>query len=128
MKYKIFNRKFKKDLRHKYTGSIPLKQQEKFKNEKEKLMVAKREFDEKIIRISDEKYQLEDLIAEYTARNKEIEMLKNAAKIGSDGSVKFNEKFLDSFKKSENLRMINLKLERANRRNKDQVEYFCFKC
>ncbi len=87
-------------------------------------MVAKREFDEKIIRISDEKYQLEDLIAEYTARNKEIEMLKNAAKIGADGSVKFNEKFLDSFKKSENLRMINLKLERANRRNKDQVDFF----
>jgi hypothetical protein len=87
-------------------------------------MLAKREFDEKIIRISDEKYQLEDLIAEYTARNKEIEMLKNAATIGADGAVKFNEKFLDSFKKSENLRMINLKLERANRRNKDQVEDF----
>ena len=84
-------------------------------------MLAKREFDDKIIKISDEKYQLEDLIAEYNARNKEIEMLKNAATVGADGSVKFNEKFLDSFKKSENLRMINLKLERANRRNKDQV-------
>ena len=60
----------KKDLRHKYTGSIPLKQQEKFKNEKEKLMLAKRELDDKIIKTSDEKYQLEDLIAEYTARNK----------------------------------------------------------
>ena len=50
-------------------------------------------------------------------------MLKNAATIGADGSVRFNEKFLDSFKKSENLRMINLKLERANRRNKDQVSF-----
>ena len=43
--------------------------------------------------------------------------------IDDDGSVKFNQKFLDSFKKSENLKMLNLKLERANRRYKDEVNY-----
>ncbi len=76
-----------------------------------------------MLKINEEKFDLEDRIAEYTARLKEIETLKNAAVIGNDGSVKFNQKFLDSFKKSENLKMLNLKLERANRRYKDEVNY-----
>jgi len=99
------------DLRHKYNGSIPLKQQEKFNSSKEKLAELKSELNEKLIKINDEKNELEDKIAEYETRSKQIEMLKNAAVVSSDGnSVKFNEKFLDSFKKSENLRMINLKV------------------
>jgi centrosomal protein CEP290 len=99
------------DLRHKYNGSIPLKQQEKFNSSKEKLAELKSELKEKLIKINEEKNELEDKIAEYEARSKQIEMLKNAAVVSSDGtSVRFNEKFLDSFKKSENLRMINLKV------------------
>lgn len=76
---------------------------------------------EKLLKINEEKYELEDKIAEYEARNNEIENLKNAAVIGKDGSVRFNDKFLDSFKKSENLRMNNLKMDRANKRYKDEV-------
>ncbi len=111
------------DLRHKYAGSIPLKQQERYHNAKEKLAEMKKELNEKLLRVNEEKLELEDRLAEYNARLKEIEMLKNAATIGKDGSVKFNERFLDSFKKSENLRMLNLKLERANKRYKDEIKF-----
>lgn len=109
------------DLRHKYAGSIPLKQQEKFMASKEKVAEMKKEINEKWLKINEEKYELEDKIAEYNARIKEIELLKSAAIVGKDGSVKFNQKFLDSFKKSENIKMMNLKLDRANRRLKDEV-------
>lgn len=112
------------DLRHKYAGSIPLKQQEKFNAAKEQIAQVKKEINEKLLRINDEKYQLEDRLAEYNARLQEIELLKNAAVVGKDGSVKFNQKFLDSFKKSENIKMLNLKLDRANRRLKDEVPSF----
>lgn len=112
------------DLRHKYNGSIPLKQQEKLNDSKEKLAQLKNDLNEKLIQISVDKNELEDKIAEFTERSKQIEMLKNAAIVSHDGSsVKFNEKFLDSFKKSENLRMCNLKLERANRRYKDEIKF-----
>jgi hypothetical protein len=84
----------------------------------------KKDLNEKLLKINEEKFDLEDRIAEYAARLKEIETLKNAAVIGNDGTVKFNQKFLDSFKKSENLKMLNLKLERANRRYKDEVKLF----
>ena len=111
------------DLRHKYTGSIPLRQQEKFNETKEKVAELRKELTRKVSQITTEKHDLEDRIAEYEARIKSIEMLKNAAIVGADGSVKFNEKFLEAFKKSENLRMLNLKLERANRRNKDEIRF-----
>ena len=109
------------DLRHKYAGSIPLRQQEKFAAAKERLAEMRKEIGEKLLKISEEKYELEDKIAEYAARLKEIELLKNAAVVGKDGSVKFNQKFLDSFKKIENIKMLNLKLDRSNRRLKDEV-------
>ncbi len=112
------------DLRHKYTGSIPLKQQEAFSALKEKVTAVKAELAEKLFRVNEEKSELEDRIAEYEARSRQIEMLKNAAVVSADGSsVKFNEKFLDSFGKSENLRMLNLKLERANRRCRDEIKF-----
>ena len=112
------------DLRHKYTGSIPLKQQEAFSALKEKAAAVKAELAEKLFRVNEEKSELEDRIAEYEARSRQIEMLKNAAVVSADGSsVKFNEKFLDSFGKSENLRMLNLKLERANRRCRDEIKF-----
>lgn len=115
-------------MRHKYTGSIPLKQQEKFNSAKEKIALLKNELNEKLLKINEEKIQLEDSIAEFNARNKEIEMLKNAATIGNDGVVKFNQEFLQSYKKNDSLRMLNLKLERANRRYKDEVNiFFCLR-
>jgi hypothetical protein len=119
------------DLRHKYTGAIPLKQQERFNQAKEQLSEIKRELNEKLLRVKEEKYELEDKLTEYNARIKEIEILKSAATVGKDGCVRFNEKFLDSYKKSENLKMLNLKLERANRRHKDEVSilfYFFYSC
>lgn len=112
------------DLRHKYNGSIPLKQQEAFNSAKVKLSELREELATKIMKINEEKFDLEDRIAEYEARSKQIEMLKNGAVVSADGSsVRFNEKFLDSFTKSENLRMLNLKLERANRRAKDEIRF-----
>ena len=111
------------DLRHKYAGSIPLKQQERFTETKEKLAALKNDFTEKLHKINEEKFILEDRIAEYEFRVKDLDLLKSAAITGSDGQVKFNEKFLDSFKKSENLKMLNLKLERANRRYKDEIKF-----
>jgi len=72
--------------------------QERYHNAKEKLAEMKKELNEKLLRVNEEKLELEDRLAEYNARLKEIEMLKNAATIGKDGSVKFNERFLDSFK------------------------------
>ena len=112
------------DLRHKYNGSIPLKQQESFNAAKQKISELRSELNEKLIKVSEEKNELEDKLAEYEARSKQIEMLKNAAVVSGDGaSVKFNEKFLDSFSRSESLRMLNLKLERANRRYKDEIKF-----
>jgi centrosomal protein CEP290 len=109
------------DLRHKYTGAIPLRQQERFNQAKEQLSEIKKELNEKLLRVKEEKYELEDQLAEYNLRIAEIEVLKKAATVGKDGVVKFNEKFLDSFKKNENIKMLNLKLDRANRRHKDEV-------
>lgn len=111
------------DLRHKYNGAIPLRQQEKYNSLREELVKAKSELNQKLIKINEEKIELEDRIAEYNEKTKQIEMLKNAAVKSADGTVKFNDKFLDSFKKSEHLRMINLKLERANRRFKDEIKF-----
>ncbi|CAF0743692.1 unnamed protein product [Brachionus calyciflorus] len=111
------------DLRHKYAGSIPLRQTEKFNEAKEKLTELKKELNEKLLKLNEEKHELNDRIAEYTARVKEIELLKKAAITGKDGSVRFNEKFLDSFKKIENIKMMNLKLERANQRFKDEIKF-----
>lgn len=111
------------DLRHKYAGSIPLKQQERFAAAKIRVSEMKKELTEKLIRVNEEKYQLEDKLAECELKMKEIELLKNAAVVAKDGSgiVKFNQKFLDSFKRSENIKMLNLKLDRTNRRLKDEV-------
>ena len=111
------------DLRHKYTGAIPLKQQERYNAAKEQLAAMRQELSGKLLRVNEEKHELEDRLAEYNSRVKEIEALKSAATVGKDGTVKFNERFLDSFKKSENLKMLNLKLERANRRYKDEIKF-----
>lgn len=110
------------DLRYKYAGSIPLKQQEKFVEAKMRVFEMKKELGEKLMRVNEEKHELEDKIAEYEMKLKEIELLKSAAlSIKDSNVVKFNQKFLDTFKKSENIKMLNLKLDRANRRLKDEV-------
>lgn len=109
------------DLRHKYAGSIPLKQQERFNAAKDKIGQIQKELSEKIRQINQEKNEVSDRLAEYEARLKEIDLLKKSALIGKDGSVRFNEKFLDSFKKIEQVKMMNLKLERANQRYKDEA-------
>lgn len=112
------------DLRHKYSGSIPLKQQEAFSAAKAKLGALKAELNEKLAKVGEDKCELEDRIAEYEERLRAIDVLKSAAVMGADGQVvKFNEKALDSFNRSESLRMMNLKLERANRRYKDEIKF-----
>jgi DNA repair ATPase RecN len=102
-----------------------LRQQEKFTETKEKLAEMKTDLNAQLRQINSEKCDLEDRIAEYEARIKEIENLKNAAIKGPDDLIKFNEKFLDSYKKSENIKMMNMKLDRANRRYKDEVLFNC---
>ena len=110
------------DLRHKYAGSIPLRQQEKFQQSKQALFESQKELMNKLKQIDDEKVELEDRIAEYKSRMDGLDVLKN---LGSTDAYKVNEKLLEWHKKIENLRIINLKLERANKRYKDEV---CFKC
>lgn len=113
------------DLRHKYAGSIPLKQQERLAAAKIQVAEMKKELVEKLSRVSDEKYELEDKIAEYELKLKDIELLKNAAIHSKDGAVvKFNQKFLDVFKKNESIKMINLKLDRTNKRLRDEVNNY----
>jgi centrosomal protein CEP290 len=115
------------DLRHKYAGSVPMRQQERLHAAKAHVAELRAELEARLRKALDEKHELDDKIAEYEERCKMIDMLKSAASVGKDGSVKFNERFLESFKRSENLRMINLKLERANKRLKDEV-FFLFCC
>lgn len=112
------------DLRHKYAGSIPLKQQEKFNITKDKLSKIQHELNEKLAQINQEKHEIGDRLAEYEARLKEMDLLRKSAIIGKDGNVRFNEKFLDSFKKIETVKIMNLKLERANKRYKDEVSFY----
>lgn len=112
------------DLRHKYAGSIPLKQQEKFNTTKDKLSKIQHELNEKLAQINQEKHEIGDRLAEYEARLKEMDLLRKSAVIGKDGNVRFNEKFLDSFKKIETVKIMNLKLERANKRYKDEVSFY----
>lgn len=115
------------DLRHKYAGSIPLKQQERFAAAKIQVADMKKELTEKLIRVNEQKYELEDKTAEFELKIKEIEYLQNATVVAKDGSgvVKIDKKFFDSFRKNEgSIKMINLKLERVNRRLKDEVSFF----
>lgn len=111
------------DLRHKYAGSIPLKQQERFAAAKLRAIEMKKELTEKLVKVNEQKYELDDRIAEFELKAKEIEVLKSAAIVAKDGSgiVRFNQKFLDAFHRSENIKMLNLKLDRANRRLRDEV-------
>ena len=116
------------DLRHKYAGSIPLRQQEKFQKSKQTLLETKRELMAKLNQVDDEKNELEDKIAEYQARLEGLDILKN---LNTTDAYKANEKLLEWHKKMENLRMANLKLERATKRLKDEVskeaEFFILK-
>lgn len=110
------------DLRHKYAGSIPLKQQEKFNASKQALLDSKKELMSKLRQVDDEKHELEDKIAEYQSRMEGLDILKN---LTSTDAYRTNEKLLEWHKKLENLRISNLKLERANKRYKDEVIFFC---
>ncbi len=106
------------DLRHKYAGSIPLRQQEKFQQSKMALLETKKELLIKLQQIDEEKVELEDRIAEYQSRLEGLDILKN---LNTHDAYKANEKLLEWHKKMENLRMSNLKLERACKRYKDEV-------
>lgn len=112
------------DLRHKYAGSIPLRQQERFAASKLQVAEMKKELTEKLNQVNEKKYELEDKLAECELKIKEIEQLQSATVVAKDGSgiVKIDKKFIDSYRKNEgNIKMINLKLERFNRRLKDEV-------
>ncbi len=106
------------DLRHKYAGSIPLRQQEKFQQSKQALHESKKELLVKLQKIDEEKIELEDKIAEYKSRMDGLDILKN---INASDAYKSNEKLLEWHKKLENLRIANLKLERACKRSKEEV-------
>ena len=108
------------DLRHKYAGSIPLRQQEKFQQSKQALIESKKELMTKLHQIDEEKVELEDKIAEYQSRMDGLDILKN---ISTNDAYKANEKLLEWHKKMENLRTANLKLERACKRTKEEVRF-----
>ncbi len=107
------------DLKHKFSGSIPLKQQEKFAKSKQDLIQSKKELIEKIKRIDQEKHDLEDKIAEYEIRMQNSEILKGM--VSSNNAAKTNEKLIEWYKRIENLKTTNLKLERSNKRHKEEV-------
>lgn len=117
---KIFYlRSIVQDLRHKYSGSIPLKQQEYYIKTKHQLIENKKELGSKLKQIDSEKIELEDKIIEYETKLKGLSELQTSSK--SSDPQKLNEKLLDWHKKIENHRIQNLKLERANKRYKDEV-------
>jgi centrosomal protein CEP290 len=110
------------DLKHKFSGSIPLKQQEKFAKSKQDLIQSKKDLMEKIRKIDQEKNELEDKIAEYEVRMQNSEILKN---IFSENTSKTTEKLVEWYKRIENLKTANLKLERSNKRHKEEVSLLC---
>jgi centrosomal protein CEP290 len=117
---KIFYlRSIVQDLRHKYSGSIPLKQQEKYIQTKQQLLENKKEITLKLQQINSEQIELEDKIIEYEIKLKGLSELQIINK--SSDSQKLNDRLLDWHKKTENHRIQILKLERANKRYKEEV-------
>ena len=112
---------FWQDLRNKYAGSIPLKQQERVVQLKKKLAEMQQELSEKILAVKQERHEQEDAIAEYRLRVSEIEAIKAAIIKEPNGHVRFSQTVLESFKKMEGIKVTNLKLDRLNKRYKDEV-------